>query len=120
MFNTLNNDTFVQYAMRNYNNKQCTSVEEFKEDILRFKYLKRLFSRYNNNNDLQERLILNHLIILYNIFGIEPANKMIFFKINEIHWSYLKTFLVFLNYLKEDQYVEIPLDQHIIDTLRKL
>lgn len=119
LFDELNNDNFVLFASRHYNNNQCIDVEEFYEDLQRFKYLKRLFSRYEQG-DLQERLILNHLIVLYNVFGIKPANKMIFYKINEKQWPALKTFLVFLNFLPEDEYVDIPLDQDIIEKLRKL
>lgn len=119
LFDELNNDNFVLYASRHYNNKQCLDVEEFYEDLQRFKYLKRLFSRYDQG-DLQERLILNHLIVLYNVFGIKPSNKMVFYKVNEKHWPSLKTFLVFLNFLPEEEYVDVPLDQSIIEKLRKL
>ena len=119
LFNELNNDNFVLYASRHYNNKQCVDVEEFYEDLQRFKYLKRLFSRYEQG-DLQERLILNHLIVLYNVFGIKPANRMIFYKIEEKHWPALKPFLVLLNFLPEGEYVDVPLDQDIVEKLRKL
>ena len=119
LFDELNNDNFILFATRNYNNKQCTDFEEFYEDLKRFKYLKRLFSRYGTG-DLQERLILNHLIVLYNVFGIEAANRMIFFKIDDKYWPQLKTFLVFLNFLPEKDYIEIALDPKIIETLRKL
>jgi len=119
LFNELNNDNFVLFASRHYNNNQCTDIEEFYEDLQRFKYLKRLFSRYEQG-DLQERLILNHLIVIYNVFGIEAANKMVFYKIEEKHYSALKPFLVYLNYIKENDYVDVPLDQIIVDKLRKL
>ena len=119
LFDELNSDNFVLFASRHYTNNQCVDVEEFYEDLQRFKYLKRLFSRYEQG-DLQERLILNHLIILYNVFGIKPANKMVFYKISKKHWPQLKTFLVFLNFLPEDEYVDVPLDQNIIEKLRKL
>lgn len=119
LFNELNNENFVLFASRHYNNNQCTDVEEFYEDLQRFKYLKRLFSRYEQG-DLQERLILNHLIVIYNVFGIEAANKMVFYKIEEKHYSALKPFLVYLNYIKENDYVDVPLDQNIVDKLRKL
>ena len=119
LFNELNNDNFVLFASRHYNNNQCTDVEEFYEDLQRFKYLKRLFSRYEQG-DLQERLILNHLIVVYNVFGIEAANKMVFYKIEEKHYSALKPFLIYLNYIKENDYIDVPLDQNIVDKLRKL
>ena len=120
IFEELNNDNWMMYASKYYKNVQCTSVEEFYDDLQRFKYLKRLFKRYLNNDDLQERLILNHIIVLNNVFGIEEANKMLFYKIDEEQWPVLKTFLVYLNFLSEDAYVEIPLDQNIIKVLRAI
>ena len=120
LFDELNNDNFLLYASKYYDNKQCTEVEEFYEDLNRFKYLKRLLRRYETNGELQERLILNHLIVLFNVFSITNAKKMVFFKTDVGSLSTLKTFLVYLNYLKEDEYVEIPLDTHIIKVLRNL
>ena len=121
VFDELTNKNFEFYAAKNYNNSQCCDVEEFKEDLARFKYLKRLFRRYEVHNDLQERLILNHLIVIYNVFGIEAANRMTWFKIDEEHYSYLKPFLIFLNYLdyRKDK-IEITMDLNIIKVLRKL
>ena len=111
----------TQYACGNvYNNPECIDVEEFKEDLARFKYLKRLLRRYELTEDLQHRLILNHLIVLYNVFGIPAANKMIWYKIEPEHWTYIKPFLVFLNYLPMDEKVEVPLDPYIVDVLRKI
>ena len=119
LFDELNSENFVLFASRYYNNNQCLDIEEFYEDLQRFKYLKRLFSRYELG-DLQERLILNHLIVVYNVFGVQAANKMIFYKIPKKHWHMLKPFLVFLNYLREDEYVDVPLDQTIVEKLRTL
>jgi hypothetical protein len=120
LFDELNEENFVLFASRSYNNPQCTSIEEFNDDLLRFKYLKRLFKRYTKDGDLQERLVLNHLVVLYNVFGIPAANKMMFYKMEDEYWPILKTFLVYLNYLKESEYVEIPLDDRIVKTLREL
>ena len=120
IFEELNEDNWMMYASKYYKNSQCTSVEEFYDDLQRFKYLKRLFKRYLNNDDLQERLILNHIIVLNNVFGIEETNKMLFYKIDKDQWPILKTFLVYLNFLSEDAYVEIPLDQNIIKVLRAI
>jgi|TARA_R110000796_G_scaffold84239_5_gene183702 hypothetical protein len=120
LFDELNNENFLLYASKHYDNKQCTEVEEFYEDLNRFKYLKRLLRRYESTGELQERLILNHLIVLFNVFSITNAKKMVFFKTDVGSLSTLKTFLVYLNYLKEDEYVEIPLDTHIIKVLRNL
>lgn len=120
VFDKLTNSNFSLFASNNYNNRQCCSIEEFKDDMQRFKYLKRLFKRYSAYDDLQERLILNHIIIIYNVFGIKAATRMLFFKVEGQHHSALKTFLVYLNYLKEEEYVETPLDDRIIRVLRKI
>jgi|TARA_B110000908_G_scaffold66610_1_gene80675 hypothetical protein len=120
IFDTLNRRNFELYAAQNYNNPECLDIEEFKEDLARFKYLKRLLRRYEIADDLQIRLILNHIIVLYNVFGIESANRMVWYKIESEHWTYIKPFLVFLNYLPVDEKVEIPLDPLIVDLLRKL
>jgi len=120
LFDELNEENFILFASRNYNNPQCTTIEEFNDDLLRFKYLKRLFKRHMKDGDLQERLILNHLVILYNVFGISAANKMMFYKMEDEYWPILKTFLVYLNYIKENDLVDVPLDDRIIKTLRKL
>lgn len=120
IFDTLNRRNFELYAAQNYNNPECIDIEEFKEDLSRFKYLKRLLRRYELTEDLQLRLILNHVIVIYNVFGIEAANKMIWYKIEPEHWTYIKPFLVFLNYLPVDEKVEVPLDPLIVDLLREI
>ena len=120
IFDELNRKNFEMFASQNYNNPECLDVEEFKEDLARFKYLKRLLRRYELTEDLQHRVILNHLIVLYNVFGIPAANKMIWYKIEPEHWTYIKPFLVFLNYLPIDEKIEVPLDPYIVDVLRKI
>ncbi len=120
VFDELNNKNFKLYAAAKYNNPECVDVEEFKQDLNRFKYLKRLLKRYELTGDLQERLILNHLIVLYNVFGIEAGNRMIWYKINEEHWHYIKPFLVYLHYLPEQEKLEVAMDPYIVEVLRKL
>ena len=120
VFDKLNDNNFTLFASNHYNNPQCVDVEEFYEDLNRFKYLKRLLGRYNTHNDLQERLIINHLIVLFNVFGIEPAMRMLMYKVDEEHLSALKPFLVYLHYLKETDLVEVPLDQLVVNRLREL
>lgn len=119
-FEKLDSKNFLLFAAKSYTNLQCMTQEEFEDDLQRFKYLKRLFNRYDVSGEISERLILNHLIVLYNVFGIKEANHMMFYKIEEKSWPALKTFLVYLNFLPETQYVEIPLDQKIIEVLRKI
>ena len=120
LFDTLTSRNFELFASQHYNNPECCDIEEFREDLTRFKYLKRLLRRYEQYGDLQQRLILNHIIVLYNVFGIDAANRMMWFKVEPEHYSAIKTFLIFLNYLHEDSKVEIPLDQNVINKLRKL
>jgi hypothetical protein len=116
---------FLVYAMHHYDNPQCHSLQEFEEDLKKILYLKKLLSRYKNNNELRERLILNHIIVLYNIFG-EATIKMLFFKIEESCWDSLITFLVYLDRMPETipEYgiilSDVTLDEYIIANLRKL
>ena len=116
----LNNKNFLEFATRAYSNPRCLSMEEFLEDLARIRYVKRLISRYLKKGELQERLILNHLISFYNVFGIDYANEMMFFRCEEEMWPVLKTFLVYLNYLPDDWYVKVPLDKKVMEILRKL
>jgi len=124
MKDKLSPNNFVLYAMKMYSNPLCTGIDEFKEDIMRVKYIKRLLLKYRNNGELRERLILNHLIILQNVFGAEACTRILFYKLpKELH-SYLKTFLEYLQYLP----MEIPeldlsrvnTDHRIIKTLQRI
>lgn len=100
MFDDLNDDNFLMYAVKAYNSPHCI-MSEFESDLKRTKYLKRLFRRYKVTKTLKERLILNHLILLYNVFGVEPATRILFFRIDEKDYDVLKTFLIYLNYMPE-------------------
>ena len=125
----LDDDNFVLFAAKHYDNTQCHDTVEFYDDLKRFKYLKRLFGKYEESGELRERLILNHLIILYNVFG-EHATRMLFVKLEQ-YAKYLKPFLVLLNFMP-DKIVnvgpegktiynsDIPMDRYIIDVLRKI
>lgn len=92
----LSESTFIVYAMNHYDNPHCHSVDEFEDDLKRIQYIKRLLGRYHNKGELRERLIINHLIILYNCFG-KAANNMLFMKMEEFH-GYLKPFMELLSY----------------------
>ena len=125
-FQELNDDNFLIFAIKNYQNPSCTGMQELEDDLKRFKYLKRLFNRYKKTGDANERLIINHLILLFNVFGT-AATSMLFFKLEERFWSDLKTFLVFLNRLpletvvtKGINEVDIPLNNELINILRKV
>ena len=94
----LDDTNFMLYAARNYNNPQCYDTLEFYDDLKRFKYIKRLFNIYLETGELRERLILNHIIILYNVFGVIPATRMLFFKLFD-YKELLKPFLELLNFM---------------------
>lgn len=119
-FDVLNDDNYVMYAMKHYDNPQCVDMDEFYDDLHRTKYIKRLFNRYKSKNDLQERLILNHIIIFYNVFGIIAATKLLFFRISEEYHTILKTFLIYLNYIKSDFRTDIKLDNKVTKILREV
>ena len=95
MINELTEDNFMMYAIKNYDNPSCIGMDEFLDDLKRFKYIKRLLRKHNVGKELKERLILNHIIVLGNLFGIEATTKMLFFKLEEKFWPQVKTFLVF-------------------------
>ena len=120
LFDELTEENFDLFAAKHYNNPQCVDIEEFHEDLARFKYLKRLLRKYTQTGEIQERLVLNHLIIIYNVFGIPAANRMVFYRIEPELWPALKTFLIYLNYLPETERVEVALDMAIANILRKL
>jgi hypothetical protein len=120
LFDELSEENFELFAAKHYNNPQCVDISEFHEDLARYKYVKRLLRKYHQTGEIQERLVLNHLIVIYNMFGIQAANRMSFYRIEEELWPALKTFLVFLNFLPEDEKVEIPIDLKITDILRKI
>jgi len=99
-FNELNEENFLLFAIKNYNNPQGLTEEDFKKDLNHFKYIKRHLTKYNTSGVLKMQLILKHFIILYNIFG-DAATPMLFFKVPEELWGVIKTFVVFLNRLPE-------------------
>jgi len=125
----LTDETFLIYAAKHYDNPQCSSYEEFEEDLKRIQYLKRLFNRYEENGDLKERLIINHLIVLYNVFGNE-ATKLLFFKL-EGYYHILKPFILLLGRLpdkvngigienKTIHTSDIVMDEKIVEILRNI
>jgi hypothetical protein len=125
----LSDDNFLMYCAKHYENPQCHSTEEFIEDLKRIKYIKKLITRYIENGELKERLILNHLIILYNVFGPEHLSKILYLKMKP-QFKYLKPFLILLNVLpktlyniKDEKVIdtdEIIMDEKIISSLRKV
>lgn len=122
IFDNVDEDNFVIFAARHYYNPKCIDIEEFYEDLNRIKYIKRLLNRYVSREDkkLSVRLILNHIVVIFNVFGVEASLKIMRLKFNDNHWSIIKPFLVFLKYIKNDEYTGIEMDQYVIDELRKI
>ena len=127
VFDDLNEKNFLLYAMKEYDNPQCVQVEEFYDDLKKVKYIKRLLNQYLNEGILKERLLLNHIIVFYNVFPVRSATRILFLKIEEEFWPILKTFLVYLSYMPEiiDSINgrsilsdDVQLDQHVVDRLR--
>lgn len=128
MFDVLTDDNVLLYAIKAYDRPNCIK-SEFKDDFKRFSYLGRLFRRYRKTGELRERLILNHLVVVYNVFGPEAGTRLLFFYIRSVEYSILKTFLVFLNYMPEvvrgvrdaDIYSSsLPIEMTIAKKLREL
>lgn len=127
----LTEDNFLLYSAKYYDNPGCADTTEFIEDLSRFKYIKRLFNRFQENGEIKERLVLNHIIILYNVFGIPAATRMLFFKLPEDHYSLLKPFLVKLRYMPEKVHLigpegktilstDVPMNAHVVEVLRTI
>lgn len=127
-FDDLTSDNVMLYAVKAYD-KPNMIMSEFKEDMKRFNYLKRLFQRYRKLGELRERLIINHLVVLYNVFGIEVTTRLLFYKLSKEDYPALKTYLLFLNYMPERVRgikghdilsSDISVDMTIADTLRQI
>jgi len=120
MFEKLTNDNITMFAIKHYDNPQCEGEAEFTDDMKRFKYVKRLLRKYKETGEIKERLILNHLIVIFNVFGAEAGSTLLLFKIEPEFWSILKSFMSFLNMLPESELLEIESDVDIMKVLEKL
>ena len=118
-FKVLTHETIDIFALRQYDNRGA-SKEEFEDDLKRFKYLKRLFRKYDTSKEFKSRLIINHIIILANVFGVDAATTLLFFKIDKQHWSILKTILIFLDYMPEDEMIDLETDQNVMEELKRI
>lgn len=122
IFNELTEENFLLFAIKHYENPQAVTKEDFDKDLQHFKYIKRLLKKYKNAGELKTHLILNHFIILYNIFG-DAATPMLFYKIEKDLWSTIKTFIIFLNKLPESPrcYIhDVPVDITCLSQLQNL
>jgi len=126
----LDETNFLLYAAKHYDNPHCYDTLEFYDDLNRFKYIKRLFNRYEETGELKERLIVNHLTVLYNIFGADPATRMLFLKLKG-HYHMIKPFLVLMGYMPDVVYSvgieckdiissDINMDPFIVEALRHI
>mgnify|MGYP003124310771 FL=1 len=118
-FNILTPETIDIFALRHYSNRGA-GKEEFEDDLKRFKYLKRLFRKYDTSKEFKSRLIINHVIILSNVFGVDAATTLLFFKIDKQHWSILKTILIFLNYMPDNEMIDLDIDQNVMEELKRI
>jgi hypothetical protein len=125
-FDDLTNENYMLYAMKVYDRPNCI-MSEFKEDMKRFNYLKRLFRRYAKVGELRERLVINHIVVLYNVFGVEASTRLLFYKMAKSDYSVLKTYLLFLSYMpavvkgikgQDIKSSEISVDMKIAEVLR--
>jgi hypothetical protein len=122
IFNELNEDNFLLFAIKNYENPQAVTKDDFHKDLNHFKYIKRLLKRYKKTGDLKTHLLINHFIVLYNIFG-EATTPMLFFKLDEEMWSQVKTFILFLNRLPQypkTNIHDIQVDLNCLEQLQKI
>ena len=128
MFENLMSDNLIIFAMKAYDRPDCI-MSEFKNDMKRFNYLKRLFLRYRKDGEFRERLIINHLVVIYNLFGTEVSTRILFYKMSKEDYSTLKTYLLFLNFMPEIirgirgrniLSSDIAVDMKIADVLRKI
>jgi len=119
-FHKLTLDNIMMFAMKHYDNPSCVDDKEFLDDMKRFKYLKRLFRKYDTSKVLKIRLILNHIIVLANVFGVDASSTLLFFKIDRKHWPILKTFLVYLHYMPENDMKDIATDVKVLKELRDI
>ena len=121
-FDELNESNYIMFAIKNYENPQAVTQEDFYEDMKRFKWVKRLLNKYKNTGDLNVHLVMNHFIILYNVFG-DATTPLLFYKLDEDLWSILKTFVMYLERLPEFQITklhDIPVDEKCLELLNDL
>ena len=121
-FDELNESNYIMFAIKHYDNPQAVTQDDFYEDMKRFKWIKRLLNKYKNSGDLNDHLLLNHFIILYNVFG-DATTALLFYKIDKDLWSVLKTFILYLERVPEYPVTslhDIPVDDNCLEILNNL
>ena len=120
MYEKITPNNVLMYAIRNYNNPHCEGEKEFEDDLKRFKYIKRLLRKYYDTKVLKERLLLNHIIVLNNVFGPDACATLLLYKIQPEYWPALKSFLLYLNIMRDEELKDIDKDEFVFKVLRKL
>ena len=120
MYEKITTDNVMMFAIKHYDNPQCEGEKEFHDDMKRFKYIKRLLRKYKDSGILKERLLLNHIIILNNLFGPEACVTLLLFKIQQEYWGTLKSFLLYLNMIRNDELKEVESNEEVLEVLRKI
>jgi hypothetical protein len=120
IFNELTEENLFLYAAKAYYKPQFSDIDEFYEDLKRFKYIKRLVNRYLDQGELAERLIINHLIVVFNSFDIDASLNILKLKLDDRHWPVIKPFLIYLKYITDDQITGFTMDKIVVDRLRQI
>tara|TARA_Y100001938_G_scaffold146669_1_gene226022 strand:+ start:5056 stop:5418 length:363 start_codon:yes stop_codon:yes gene_type:complete len=120
MFDTITKDNWMLYAMKNYDNPTVEKEEEFHDDLKRFKYLKRLFRKYDLTNELKVRLVVNHIVVLQNVFGAEACVTLLLYHIERKHWPVIKPVLDYLKYIHPTELNEVESDKNILKLLEDI
>ena len=120
MYEKITSDNVNMFAIKYYDNPQCEGEKEFYDDMKKFKYIKRLLRKYYDSGVLRERLVLNHIIVLNNLFVPEACVTLLLFKTQREYWDTLKSFLLYLNIIREDELKEVQENKEILEILRKL
>ena len=117
MYEKITSENVMMFAIRHYNNPQCEGEKEFQDDLKRFKYIKRLLRKYHETGILKERLLLNHFIVLNNVFGAEACATLLLFKIQKEYWKTMKSFLLYLNIITEEELKDVDEDKKVKEVL---
>ena len=120
MYEKITTENVMMFAIKHYDNPQCEGEKEFHDDMKRFKYIKRLLRKHKDSDILKERLLLNQIIILNNLFGPEACVTLLLFKIQQEYWGTLKSFLLYLNMIRDDELTEVESNEEVLNVLRKI
>lgn len=125
LFESIDSNNFVLFAAKHYQNRQCQDVDEFYEDLNEFKYVKKLVNRFLKHDESEQidkvfRLIINHIIIIYNVFDMPAAHRMLEYKLEEEQLTVVKPILIYLNYITTEDFIHIPLDKRAVAECRKI